>query len=52
MKKLTLTQKAINLYNDIFDEINRVGEEMTRGLTDEEKTEFLRIARKIRKNLE
>lgn len=52
MKKLTLTQKAVNLYNDIFDEINRVGEEMTRGLTDEEKAEFLRIARKIRKNLE
>lgn len=52
MKKLTLTQKAVNLYNDIFDEINLVEEYMTRGLTDEEKSEFLRIAQKIRKNLE
>lgn len=52
LKKITLTQKAVNLYNDIFDEINRVEEYMTRGLTEEEKNEFLRIARKIRKNLE
>lgn len=52
LKKLTLTQKAVNLYNDIFDEINRVETYMTRGLTDTEKAEFLRIARKIRKNLE
>lgn len=52
LKKLTLTPKAIALYNDIFYEINRVEEYMTRGLTDKEKAEFLRIARKIRKNLE
>lgn len=52
LKKLTLTKKAIDLYNSIFYEINRVEEYMTRGLTDKEKTEFLRIARKIRKNLE
>lgn len=52
LKKITLTQKAINLYNDIFNEINRVEEYMTRGLTDKEKYDFLCIARKIRKNLE
>lgn len=52
LKKLTLTKKAIDSYNSIFYEINRVEEYMTRGLTDKEKTEFLRIARKIRKNLE
>lgn len=52
LKKITLTQKAINLYNDIFNEINRVEEYMTRGLTDKEKDDFLCIARKIRKNLE
>lgn len=52
MKKLTLTPKAINLYNNIVDEINRIEEEMTRGLTEEEKTEFLRIAQKIRSNLD
>lgn len=52
LKKLTLTKKAIDLYKSIFYEINRVEEYMTRGLTDKEKTEFLRIARKIRKNLE
>lgn len=52
LKKITLTPKAINLYNNIFDEINRVEEYMTRGLTDKEKDDFLRIARKIRKNLE
>lgn len=52
MKKLSLTLKAVSLYNDIFEEINHVEEEMTRGLTDEEKAEFLRIARKIRSNLD
>lgn len=52
MKKLTLTPKAVNLYNNIVDEINRIEEEMTRGLTEEEKTEFLRIAQKIRSNLD
>lgn len=52
LKKLTLTLKAVSLYNDIFDEINHVEEEMTQGLTDEEKAEFLRLARKIRSNLD
>ncbi len=52
LKKLTLTQKSIDLYNDIFNEIDIVEKNMTRGLTEEEKKEFLRIARKIRKNLE
>lgn len=52
LKKISLTVKAVSLYNDIFDEINRVEEEMTRGLTDGEKSEFLRIARKIRGNLD
>ncbi len=52
LKKITLTQKGVDLYNDIFYEINRVEEQMTRGLTEEEKSEFLRIARKIRHNLE
>ncbi len=52
LKKIRLTLKAVSLYNDIFDEINHVEEEMTQGLTDEEKTEFLRIARKIRSNLD
>lgn len=52
LKKLSLTSKAVSLYNDIFDEINHVEEEMTKGLTEEEKAEFLRIARKIRNNLD
>jgi DNA-binding MarR family transcriptional regulator len=52
LKKIILTTKAIDLYNDIFDEINRIEKYMTRGLTDKEKDEFLRVARKIRRNLE
>lgn len=52
LKKLTLTQKSIDLYNRIFNEIDIVEKNMTRGLTEEEKKEFLRIAKKIRKNLE
>lgn len=52
LKKLILTQKSVDLYNDIFDEIKCVDEYMTRGLTENEKAEFLRIAKKIRKNLE
>lgn len=52
LKKLVLTQSAIDLYNKIFDEINISEKHLTRGLTNKEKAEFLRIARKIRKNLE
>lgn len=52
LKKLTLTQKSIDMYNEIFNEIDIVERNMTRGLTEWEKQEFLRIARKIRKNLE
>lgn len=52
LKKINLTLKAVSLYNDIFNEINHVEEEMTQGLTEEEKSEFLRIARKIRNNLD
>jgi DNA-binding MarR family transcriptional regulator len=52
LKKLTLTKKSIDLYNKIFNEIDIVEKNMTRGLTEEEKKEFLRIARKIHKNLE
>lgn len=52
LKKLILTQKSVDLYNNIFDEIRRVDEYMTRGLTENEKAEFLRIAKKIQKNLD
>ena len=52
LKKLTLTQKSIDMYNEIFNEIDIAERNMTRGLTEWEKQEFLRIARKIRKNLE
>lgn len=52
LKKLTLTEKSIDLYNGIFNDIDTVERNMTRGLTEDEKKEFLRIAGKIIKNLE
>lgn len=52
LKKLTLTEKSIDLYNEIFNDIDTVERNMTRGLTEDEKKEFLRIAGKIIKNLE
>ena len=52
LKKLTLTEKSIDLYNEIFNDIDTVERNMTRGLTENEKKEFLRIAGKIIKNLE
>ena len=52
LKKLTLTEKSIDLYNGIFNDIDTVERNMTRGLTEDEKKEFLRIAGKIIQNLE
>lgn len=52
LKKLTLTEKSIDLYNEIFNDIDTVERNMTRGLTEDEKKEFLRIAGKIIQNLE
>lgn len=52
LKKLTLTEKSIDLYNEIFNDVDTVERNMTRGLTEDEKKEFLRIAGKIIKNLE
>lgn len=52
LKKLTLTERSIDLYNEIFNDIDTVERNMTRGLTEDEKKEFLRIAGKIIKNLE
>ena len=52
LKKQSLTEKSIDLYNEIFNDIDTVERNMTRGLTEDEKKEFLRIAGKIIKNLE
>lgn len=51
LKKLTLTQKAINIHNHIENSHLQLEERMVKGVTKEEQEEFLRIIRKFQANL-
>ncbi len=51
LKKLLLTQKAINIHNHIENSHLQLEERMVSGVTKEEQKEFLRIIRKFQANL-
>ena len=51
LKKLVLTQKAIDIRNELRKEIKRVEKKMRNNLTDEEIKEFIRLIMKISNNL-
>ena len=51
LKKLVLTQKAIDIRNELRKEIKRVEKKMRNNLTDEEIKEFIRLIMKMSNNL-
>lgn len=51
LKRIVLTEKAIEQNMRIRQQIDTFHDELEQGLTDEEKEEFTRILNKIKKNL-
>ena len=51
LKRIVLTEKAIEQNMRIRSQIDTFHDELEQGLTDEEKEEFTRILNKIKKNL-
>lgn len=52
LKKITLTQKSVEMHEQIIHGINTVEEKISLGLTQEEKETFLALCEKIRANIE
>jgi len=51
LKKLVLTDKAIELHHQLDSELLKMEEELMRGITSEEKEIFIRVMDKIKSNL-
>jgi len=52
LKRLTLTQKAIDLHQQVLAEIDQTEQLLRQDIPDEEITAFLKTLNKIRSNLE
>ncbi len=52
LKKIMLTPQAVELHERVGECIQRAEEQLSRGLTPEEKREFFRLCEKICKNAE
>jgi DNA-binding MarR family transcriptional regulator len=52
LKKIVLTPKAIEQHEQIHRSIRKVEEQLSEGLTPEEKQTFLELCDKIRRNIE
>ena len=52
LKKIVLTDKAIEIHNQIEKNINTLEESLSRGITPEEQETFYRVLDKIKANLE
>lgn len=52
LKKLVLTQKAIEMHQKVVTEINHLEHKMTQGITGEEMDAFFKTIEKIKKNIE
>lgn len=52
LKKITPTERALELHRMISEEIDSIEEQIAKGLTDEEIETFLTIIEKIKQNLE
>lgn len=52
LKKLVLTERAIELHKIVETDISEIDRRMTNGLTDEELNAFIATIQKIKKNLE
>ena len=51
-KQIILTEKAVRCHSQIDQKIEAFENRMAEGLTEEEKSAFLEVAKKIKKNLE
>ena len=52
LKKIVLTDKAIEIHNQIEQNINKLEESISRGITPEETEIFYKVLDKIKANLE
>lgn len=52
LKKLILTEKAVQLHKMVEETIDKFETGITQGITEEEMQVFFRVTEKIRKNLE
>ena len=52
LKKIVLTEKAIEIHNKIDKNMDEMEETLTRGITPEEEDTFYRVLDKIKANLE
>lgn len=52
LKKIVLTDKALEIHKQIEKNINALEETLSRGITPEEKETFFRVIEKIKANLE
>jgi DNA-binding MarR family transcriptional regulator len=52
LKKITLTEKANDIYNEMLIDIISMEQLMTENITDEEWTVFYQVLEKIKQNLE
>lgn len=51
LKKIVLTEKAIELKQNVENTLERFEAALTRGISEEEKDQFFRIMHKIKENL-
>ena len=51
LKKIVLTEKAIQLKQNVENTLERFEAALTRGISEEEKDQFFRIMHKIKENL-
>nr|WP_286173018.1 MarR family transcriptional regulator [Caproiciproducens sp. MSJ-32] len=52
LKKIVLTEKAINLHDQVMLEIEEFEKRITRNVSEEELEIFIQILNKLKKNLE
>lgn len=51
LKRIVLTQKAVDLHRQIEEDIAGFEEMLAQGIPDEDQETFLRVAQKMRENL-
>ncbi|MBR6533472.1 MAG: MarR family transcriptional regulator [Clostridia bacterium] len=52
LKKIVLTEKAVNIHKAVLNNINKREERLRKGLTEQEVNTFLKIADKLMANME
>ena len=52
LKKIVLTDKALEIHKQIENNINELEETLSRGITPEEQEIFFKVIEKIKANLE